>query len=563
MKLKTSYFNRTVFFKDITRFFPVWVLYTIGLLLSLVILVEIEDTIDFHMNIRNLGVLINVFAVINCGYALVCAQLLFGDLYNSRMCNALHAMPMRRETWFATHILSGLSFFVIPNLLFALLTLPLLGPVTYTAGYFFLGVLLPYLFFFGVAVFSVMCAGNRFAMALVYGIINTLALLVGWVLQTLYDPLLYGITIDVDSLSFFCPLVQIAATNHFPVCGLDSLGNFLFEAAGFGYLWLCAGVGILFGSLALVLYRHRQLESAGDFIVVKPLAPIFLILYTLCAGTLCYLFFQIFLGMRMEFFYIGLLIGYFTGQMLLRRTPNIFKKKVFLGAAAFVLIMLLSFGITRLDPLGITQYIPASDRIESVEVYDFAGYYQKRPYTVTDPKEIDELAAVHAAAIAEGRAEEGRLFYFTLVYRLKNGATVERAYMIAANGQTAERLAPIFSRPKAVLYADLDSAEAYADKMQLLYLDIRDTQQKLSGAPLVAFLEALLLDCEEGSMVQEWGFHASTTPAIYLSFVYELPEHPEDAIIEDTHTHTVTLYGDNTHAYRWLKENGYLLGATP
>ena len=563
MKLRTSYFNRTVFFKDITRFFPVWVLYTIGLLLTLVLLDGVSSPTNYAQRARDLGDCINIFAVFNCGYAMLCAQLLFGDLYQSRLCNALHAMPLRRETWFVTHILSGLSFFVIPNLLFALLTLTFLGNAYFVAGYFLLGVTLPFLFFFGVAVFSVMCVGNRFAMALVYGIINLLALLVAWIIQSLYQPLLYGITLDLDFLWHFSPLAEVVGTTYFPLCRTDGPGIFLFEADGFGYLGIYAGVGVLFGGLALALYRRRHLECAGDFIVVKPLAPIFLILYTLCAGTLLHLFFQLFLGTQMNFFYIGLLIGYFTGQMLLRRTPNVFKKKVFLGAGVFALAMLLSFGITRLDPLGITRYIPASDQIESVEVCDFAGYYQKRPYTVTDPKEIDELSAVHAAAIAEGRAEEGRLDYFTLVYRLKNGMTVKRSYTIAADGQTAERLVPIFSRPKAVLYADLDSAEAYADKMQLLYLDIRDTQQKLSGAPLVAFLDALLLDCEEGSMVQAWGFHASTTPTIYLSFVYGLPEHPEDVITEDTHTHTVTIYGDNTHAYRWLKENGYLLGDMP
>lgn len=558
MKSRTSYFNRTVFFKDITRFFPVWVLYTIGLLLTLVLLQGVSSPQNYARRARDLGDCINIFAVFNCGYAMLCAQVLFGDLYNSRMCNALHAMPMRRETWFVTHIISGLSFFVIPNVLFTLLTLTFLGNAYFVAGYFLLGVTLPFLFFFGVAVFSVMCVGNRFAMALVYGIINMLALLVGWIIQSLYQPLLYGITLDIDFLQQFSPLSEIVGTEYFPLCRTDGPGFFLFEADGFGYLWICAGVGVLFGGLALVLYRRRHLECAGDFIVVKPLAPVFLILYTLCAGTLLHLFFQLFLGTQMNFFYIGLLIGYFTGQMLLCRTPNIFKKKVFFGAAAFALAMLLSFGITRLDPLGITRYIPAADDVESVEVYDFAQYYYGRPYKVTDSEEIDEFLSVHAAAIAEGRAEEGNLSNFTLVYRLKNGNKVARNYTIAADGQTAALLTTIFSRPKAVLYADLDSAEAYAQKMQFLYVEVLDKQMKLYGAPLVEFLEALLLDCAEGKMVQERVFHIYEGSSIYLSFIYDLPNTPEGIITEDTISRTVILYGDNTHAYRWLKNNGYL-----
>ena len=41
-------------------------------------------------------------------------------------------------------------------------------------------------------------------------------------------------------------------------------------------------------------------------------------------------------------------------------------------------------------------------------------------------------------------------------------------------------------------------------------------------------------------------------------FIYDLPNTPEGIITEDTISRTVVLYGDNTHAYRWLKNNGYL-----
>lgn len=54
-------------------------------------------------------------------------MLLFGDLYNSRMCNALHAMPMRRETLFLTNVVSGLLFSMIPTAVMALLSVPLLN----------------------------------------------------------------------------------------------------------------------------------------------------------------------------------------------------------------------------------------------------------------------------------------------------------------------------------------------------------------------------------------------------------------------------------------------------
>ena len=47
------------------------------------------------------------------------AQLLFGDLYHSRLCNALHAMPVTREGWFLTHSAAGLAFYayIVPFLI--------------------------------------------------------------------------------------------------------------------------------------------------------------------------------------------------------------------------------------------------------------------------------------------------------------------------------------------------------------------------------------------------------------------------------------------------------------
>lgn len=46
------------------------------------------------------------------------------------------------------------------------------------------------------------------------------------------------------------------------------------------YLWICAGVGVLLLTAALLLYRRRKLETAGDFIAVKPLEPVFLVMYS-------------------------------------------------------------------------------------------------------------------------------------------------------------------------------------------------------------------------------------------------------------------------------------------
>ena len=166
MKSRISFFNATILKKNITRFAPVWGLYSLGLLMVTVIM---ADSAYFAMNLADSIV---AFAMINCLYAPLCAILLFGDLYNSRMCNALHAMPMRRETWFFTNVLSGLLFSLVPNGVMALVCLVLVDGLFIIPLLFWVAVTMQFLFFFGTAVLAVFCVGHRFAMAIVYIIIN-------------------------------------------------------------------------------------------------------------------------------------------------------------------------------------------------------------------------------------------------------------------------------------------------------------------------------------------------------------------------------------------------------
>ena len=131
----------------------------------------------------NLAVCINIMPLVNLGYGLLTAQLLFGDLFQSRMCNALHALPLRREGWFAVHFTAGILFSVVPTALMAGLSVPiLLSTPMERAGmialWWFLGTNAQYLFFFGSAMLAVFCSGSRFAEAVVYGILQFGAMLV-------------------------------------------------------------------------------------------------------------------------------------------------------------------------------------------------------------------------------------------------------------------------------------------------------------------------------------------------------------------------------------------------
>ena len=441
MKSRTSFFNITLFKKDITRFAPLWVLYTVAM--SLMMLTTYTTLGNYFSPVRELGRSIGGYSVINLLYGVLVAQLLFGDLFNSRLCNALHAMPMTREVRFGSHITAGLAFSIIPNLIISLLISPSFGQYWYLPLIWLGSMTLQYVLFFGAGVLAALCTGNRFAMTVVYAIINFCSLMVYWFVETVYLPMMPGVILDTDIFGLFSPVVQMCSVSNYflttqktalymqPQYRFDGLGE------GWWYLLICAGVGIVLLGSALLLYRKRALESAGDFIAVSWLRPVFLVLYTLCAGAFVAIFGDLFSsGTYVIFLIVGLIVGFFTGKMLLARTTRVFSKKSFIHLAVMTAAILLSVGAVKYDLLGVIRYVPRPEAVETVTVEYRYGDLQK--LELENIEEIDRVCNVHRLLLEQSC--EGILvsnhahINVTITYQLRSGQTVERRYRLCQTG---------------------------------------------------------------------------------------------------------------------------------
>lgn len=492
MKSRISFFDRTVLKKDITRFAPLWALYFVGGVM--VMLPLAVDNIP-HSLANSLGSCIGWFSMINIVYAALNAQLLFGDLFNSRMCNALHAMPLRRETWFFTHVLAGLLFSLVPNTLGIMMTLPFLGEFWYTAFLWLLGMTLHYLFFFGLAVFSCMCTGSRFAMVAVYGILNFIAPLAGWFSMAVYEPMLYGVQIEMESFMRFCPVAQIITgeyllfrwdesrvTSQYAVRVFEGLGD------GWVYLWITTALGVVLLGGGLLLYRRRALESAGDFMAVRALRPVFAVLYTLCMGVVFTFLAEMTGQGYLLFLLIGLAVGWFTAQMLLNRTIRVFRKGNLLRFGILVAVMALSLAAAKWDVFGITRWSPAAGAVSSLQVMD---------RKVQNREDLEKLIAVQKELAVNRKHEDdsyGRTLRFE--YRMKDGRLVTRSYRVYAYDPVWTELEQVLSKPEYVLgYTNVDSILASLE-------DVHIEGEFLETGLQRQLLEAMLADCEAGNMAQ-------------------------------------------------------------
>jgi len=522
MKSRTSFFDLAVLKKDITRFAPLWGIYLIGGLL--VMLTVLGGNSHNGYGASNLAATIAPFSVINMIYAILSAMLLFGDLFNTRMCNALHALPVRREGWFLTHVAAGLLYSIVPHGIAVLLMAAILQEFWVVALCWWLGMTLEYIFFFGLAVFSALCTGNRFASIAVYGILNFGSLIIGWFITTIYQPLMYGIVLREEIFAFFSPVVNMASSGQlleFDITYLQSAEDqihFLGFKNGGAWLYICVctviGIGLM--ALALVMYRRRKLECAGDFIAVRPLGPIFAVVFTLTAGCLFALFADLFdIDGDVLFLTVGMIIGWFGSQMLLQRTVKVFRLKAFGALALLWAAMLLSIGLTSMDPLGITRYIPRENQIVKVEMDLGYGIYPNSSEYVEadDETEIRQLVAVHKDLVNDRDLESSGGRTVTLEYTLRSGRKVTRRYRVYKGSDAWNKLRVIYNTPEAILgYTD---PEKFAETVSDVYINgwaLNDLCE-LYAEKLVAekgeavvvtsqirreLLDAIMTDCKEG-----------------------------------------------------------------
>ncbi len=544
MKLRTSFFEKTVLRKDITRFAPLWAIYFIG---GLMVMLNVADSTgnNGYYAAQNVGETIAYLAAVNLIYAGIAAQLLFGDLYNSRLCNALHAMPMRRENWFVTHTVSGLLFSLVPNAVGIFLVMFQLEKFWYVALIWLLGMTLQYLFFFGLAVFSMFCTGNRFAMVAVNGILNFASVIVLWFVQVIYQPLLYGVEIATEPFQLLCPVVQITANDKMLLweSGVSAFSGF---GEGWGYLAAVAVVGVALLAVSLVMYRRRRLECAGDFIAVNPLAPVFSVVFTLCVGAVFVVFGELVSSSYVPYLLVGLPVGWFVGRMLLQRTVKVFSGKNFLRLGILMAAVIASIVLTKLDPIGITRWTPETDQVETISISDNRNYYYgEGELVVNHPEKVQAVIDIHRYIIENGETgnySENKSVRLVLDYKMKDGRIIRRNYFAWVNDEIYTQLQTLFSDAK--VYFPYEDWKTNPNRLRMVEVDGQD----LGEEHYEGLLNAIIKDCEEGNMAYSYQYHNDSGIKLWIAITYVRDDGAHDV-------REVRVYEESKNTIAWLKEN--------
>lgn len=443
MKSRISCCNRTILKKDLLRGAPLWGIYLLIWLAVLPLTIFSSD----WMTGENARELVLEAAVINSTviaalYGLAAACILFSWMYKARSANFFASLPVRRETMFLTNYVTGLLYCILPNLAVALLIMLSGGAVEADlmkdACIWFAMSGLGFVFYYSFAVFCAILVGHLVALPLLYGVLNFTAVVVEAIVVSLLHLFVYGLpSLNDLKLQWLSPLFDVLEEGRINV--EYARINDLYQSvgvSGWGYLLALAGVGVVFFLLAFALYRCRRMEAAGDVIAVRTLRPVFLYCFTAgCSLVIGWLLAALILGNRERASFLtvvicmifGAALGFFAGQMMLRKTLRVFGKgdwkRYGLVCCAVVAVMLSC----RLDLFGYSRYVPEAEQVERVSVsWNEQGM-------VSDPQLAEQVTRFHQQLVerrqeVEGWNGEGVGAY--LNYELKNGRTVSRSYVI-------------------------------------------------------------------------------------------------------------------------------------
>lgn len=535
--------------------------------------------------------------VVNLCYGFVVAATLFGDLFNSRMCNGLHSLPLRREHWFSAHVKAAMLFSLLPT---ALMTAFSEGIILLYSEmidswqiplYWFLGANLQFLFFFGLAVFCAMCAGSRFGMLVVYGILNFFSILIYLLVDQLYTPLLKGVTTMSGPFELLCPVWQILnkrcidahrvetgrIITHAPgVTEREYISRFDLVPEGWLYIGVVAVIGVLLLLLARRIYKKRHLECAGDFLAVRWLEAPFQVVFTVLCAAAFHGVFMVFFGVRTDainiLHIIGLIVGWFGGRMLLERSTRVFRVKNLVGFGLITAVLAGSLYVTWLDPLGIETWVPKVGETKSATL----RMNYRSGYTTENPVEIADITRLHELALQQDLSMHPDYddFYYNpaynghnavqiiLQYTAPNGWLSQRNYYVEAEGESAEIIRKYTSRLDVLFPSDeIEDAEDLRHEFQdseeiLVNGNHKVPEEFMTDDFCNALADAVAADAEAGNLVQSGVFHR--TPVvdveedIYDQYSLMLDIHGTESWIG------LYIYADCQHILAVLEPTGVL-----
>lgn len=583
MKSKISFFNAGLFKSTLRRFWPLWTIHFAGWLLFLPVLTLMNNlgpnkSTDFIFAICESAVFAS--SVVAFIMAILAAMAVFSFMYSSRSTGLIASLPVRREAIFGSAWLGGVFAVLASNLVIALLTFlfsldaTINTALAFKAAFTWLGVYsMQFILFYGIASLTAVMTGSIAVLPILYIIFNFLVVGMETIIRLDFSCLIWGMSNSSFDcvLDFLSPLVYMLE-KFTPVLkyntpyAYDTYGLALQtrECISFTFdYWLPSAiycvVGLVFSAAALMIFRRRRMESAGDVIAVRCMRPVFkygvTVCSALCGGLLLYtVLFALFESRSASVFIMILsmiifaFIGYFGAKMLLEKSFHVFRG----SWVGFIVVCCLCAVFTLccdLDVCGIGAYVPKEGSIKSITVYQTGS--------VEDPAIIENYRQLHEKIVSY-KDEYEHIVYsddtesIMFEYELKNGRTVSREYTLPMDDENVERYYELANTPSLLLERFSPSIPADEEHCSQAILYIGDNQIiDLTPAQAIDFYRnALLPDIKAGHKVISRTYD-DIIATMYITFEQEI----DNSRYYDSQDIVVEITTDCTECISWIKDN--------
>ena len=448
MPSERTFFNKAIYKRALSRFWLIGAAYT-AVLCFLTLMCgryfnfdtkEIAEYVSYSI-LSNLTRREIVAAAVA---AVVMAIAVHGWMFRKTSAAYISALPVTREALLISSLLAGLTLLILPCIIAMLVSLLLYGGAGPLWTPYLLcsaaAVVLMNIAFFGLASFCTVFTGNAAVLPALYVIALYGFVGIEVVIRYITEFLLFGVRGGTGwELAILSPLYYFF--NNY-------VGSYSYALP---LTAVYAAAGVILAGLAVIFFRHRRMEAAGETVAVPVLRPIFrwglaavgalgmalLILKTVfnvgsyAAGNDGTPARVAILLLAMLF---GAAVGWFGADALMRKTLRVFDRHwKGLGVFCALLCVLVIGG--KLDVFGVERYQPDVDEIGYAAVNGWGEYI---PTRIMQPENIEKLLSLQKDIIANKKAYENQngidTFPLTIEYYGTDGKLLaRRVYIYAAD----------------------------------------------------------------------------------------------------------------------------------
>lgn len=474
MRSRTSFFNGTIFKKNITHYWPVWIVFFLYLICVIPVAIffrtsymDASYTAEEIVQIKSgeyYSVLNDALSpMIAFGMGVLSALAVYYYLYNGKSAHAFHAFPVRRGELFVTNYVSGFLFYTLPLLLSFFMgacvcALKGITSLEYLLAWFLLMEGMTF-FFYNMAIFVGMFTGQFFVVPLLTLILNYLYVGCRSAALSVMGIISYGLN-DIyagRTVSILSPLPFLLSKAGFLV---EWNGNqSVCSAKGLKYVAIYVIVAVFLGIVSFFMYRKRKIEVTGDIFIIKAVKPLFrwgaagsvsmLAATVVCSGMPVAGESRKFALLLVLMLILGVIV-FFAAEMLLQRSFKVFQKKRLLECGVYSALMALFLFAVEMDMFGMERKLPDKSEIVSAQVQLYYPLYEE------GGTKISEVLAVHRQIIES--KEEFESYYersgqgdvrtanMEIRYTLKDGTPFIRNYNIPVGEDYLARKDSVVSR---------------------------------------------------------------------------------------------------------------------